>query len=417
MLRLNILILSLCLCLVSACQTPQAPSTFASKPRSETPRLILVSIDGFRPDYLERGVTPNLKSLAKDGAVGAMRPSFPSLTFPNHYTLVTGLRPDHHGIVGNTMRDPKKPDTVFRMSNREAVRDGFWWDEAKPFWVSMREQNQIVATLFWPGSEAEIRGQRPNYWLPFDEKMPHETRVNLVLNWIDLPVNERPQAMTLYYSDVDTAGHDFGPDSPEVNEALKAVDVSIGQLIEGLKARGLMGKVNLLIVSDHGMSKHDPSKFIKVADLLPEGSADITGGQTAGFTPRPGREAEVDKALLKPHDHMQCWRKENIPIRFHFGKNPRIAPIVCLVEQGGFIIASSNTNWMPKPNGGSHGYDPYLPEMEAIFIAHGPDIKPGIRLNTFEMVDVYPLLMHLLSLPPEANDGRLRPLVKALKQP
>ncbi|HTN39967.1 MAG TPA: ectonucleotide pyrophosphatase/phosphodiesterase, partial [Asticcacaulis sp.] len=239
-----------------------------------SPRLILISIDGFRADYLKAGITPNLQALADGGASAAMRPSFPSLTFPNHYTLVTGLRPDHHGIVNNTMRDPQKPDVTFKLSNREAVADEFWWDDAKPLWVTAQAQGVKVATLFWPGSEAVNHGVRPTYWLPYDEAMPDDARVRQVLDWIDLPAAERPGAITLYYSQVDHQGHDFGPGSPEVDTALREVDASIGQLVEGLKTRGLYGKVNIIVVADHGMAKHRPERFIRLVDLLPAGSYD-----------------------------------------------------------------------------------------------------------------------------------------------
>ncbi|ESQ76756.1 ectonucleotide pyrophosphatase/phosphodiesterase [Asticcacaulis sp. AC402] len=384
--------------------------------RAETPLLILVSIDGFRADYLDRGVTPNLKRLADTGATGPMRPSFPSLTFPNHYTLVTGLRPDKHGIVNNTMRDTAKPGVTFRMSNPDAVQDEFWWAGGKPVWISAEAQGMKAATLFWPGSEAPQGGVRPSYWLPFNDDMPHGDRITQVMSWIDLPAGQRPGFITLYFSDVDHAGHDFGPDAPEVDTAMAVVDASIGQLLDGLKARGLDGKVNIIIVSDHGMAKHRPETFIKLADLLPPDSADMMGGQVAGFNPKPGREAEVEAALLKPHDHMTCWRKADIPARFRYGHHSRVPAIICLADVGSFIVAPSKDGWMPKLQGGSHGYDPAAVEMQALFVANGPGIKPGVKLKTFDNVDVYSLEMELLDLRPEASDGRLGTFRPALRR-
>ncbi|ESQ92066.1 nucleotide diphosphatase [Asticcacaulis sp. AC460] len=383
--------------------------------RTETPLLILVSIDGFRADYLERGVTPNLKRLAETGASGPMRPSFPSLTYPNHYTLVTGLRPDHHGVVNNTMRDDGQPGVTFRMANRAAVEDAFWWAGGKPVWVSAEEQGMHAATLFWPGSEAPNHGVRPSYWFTYNEDLPLPERVSTILGWVDLPPEQRPGFMTLYYSDVDHAGHDFGPDSPEVDAALARVDASIGALLDGLKARGLEGKVHVIIVSDHGMAKHRPETFVKLADLLPPDSADMLGGQVAGFNPKPGHEAEVEAILLRPHDHMTCWRKAKMPVRFRYGRHPRVPKINCLADVGGYIVAPSGDGWMPKPEGGSHGYDPDAVEMRAIFIASGPGIKPGVKLKLFDNVDVYSLEMALLDLKPEASDGTLRTFRPALR--
>lgn len=395
-------------------------SACASLPDSqpvERNTFILVSIDGWRADYQARGLTPNLKYLADNGATGAMRPSFPSLTFPNHYTLVTGKRPDHHGIVGNTMRDPQRPGVTFKLSDREQVTDGFWWNDAVPFWVSAQQQGVRVATMFWPGSEAEIHGTRPTKYATFEDNLPPSTVVERGLAWLDAPEGERPQALTLYFSDVDHAGHDFGPDSPEVAASLQAVDDGIGHLIEGLKARGLWGKVNIVIVGDHGMTKHRPDSFIKVADLLPEGAATVMGGQVAGFIPNPGYEKTVEGALLKPHDHMQCWRKGDIPAKFHYGQHRRVPPIVCLAEPGSYVVTPSKDGWMPKPQGGSHGYDPYAPEMHTRLIAFGPDIRAGVTLDTFDNVDVYPLIMRLLRLKAERSDGRLADVRPALKQP
>ncbi|EGF90120.1 phosphodiesterase I/nucleotide pyrophosphatase beta [Asticcacaulis biprosthecium C19] len=383
--------------------------------RGEPPLLVLVSIDGFRADYLERGVTPNLNHLAQTGATGPMRPSFPSLTFPNHYTLVTGLRPDRHGVVNNTMRDEGRPGVTFKMSNKEAVTDAFWWAGGKPVWTSAEEQGVKAATLFWPGSEAPNSGRRPSYWLPFNDDMPLIERITQVMTWIDLPAAQRPGFITLYYSDLDHAGHDFGPDSHEVDSALATVDTSIGQLLDGLKARGLDGKVNIIIVADHGMAKHRPETFVKLAELLPPDSTDVLGGQVAGFTPKPGREAEVEAILLRPHDHMTCWRKADIPKRFRYGRHPRVPNINCLADVGGYIVAPSTNGWMPKPQGGSHGYDPEAIEMRALFIANGPDIKPGVVLEVFDNVDVYSLQMRLLGLKAQPGDGTVATFRRALR--
>jgi ectonucleotide pyrophosphatase/phosphodiesterase family member 5 len=407
--------LALLIGLTSACASldHSAPPVVATVQKPAP--LILISIDGFRADYLTRGVTPNLSALAAGGAQAAMRPSFPSLTFPNHYAMVTGLRPDRNGIVNNTMRDPRKPGVLFKMSNKEAVVDEFWWGEATPFWATAEKNGIKAATLFWPGSEAPNKGIRPSYYLPFDDKMPHEARVEQMLKWFDLPEDQRPGAFTLYYSDVDHQGHDFGPYAPETDAALTAVDASIGSLLAGLKARGLEGKVNIIIVADHGMAKHDPAKFIKLTDIVSPDDTDMLGGQVAGFDPKPGREKVVEAALLKPHDYMQCWRKSQIPARFHYGKNVRVPKIICLADVGGFLIAPSSDNWMPKPAGGSHGYDPAAPEMAALFIANGPGIKPGTQLKSFDNVDVYSLMMHLLNLKAEPHDGSFKPLKPALK--
>ena len=192
--------------------------------------LLLISIDGYRHDYIDRGFSPNLAALARDGVrARSMQPSFPSLTFPNHYTLVTGLRPDHHGIVHNTMDDPQLGH--FDLGDRRAVSDGRWWDEATPLWITADRHGLKTATMFWPGTEADIQGMHPDHWRPYDGDVTADQRVVQVLAWLDLPGDQRPGFLTLYFDAVDHAGHDYGPDSPQVDQALRDTDAGGGRLL------------------------------------------------------------------------------------------------------------------------------------------------------------------------------------------
>jgi len=392
------------LVLLAACAT-------APPARLERPLTVLVSIDGFRPDYLDRGVTPVLSSLAAGGARGAMRPSFPSKTFPNHYTLVTGLRPDRNGIVENNMEDPAIPGVTFRMSNAEAVRDARWWNQGEPIWVAAERAGIVSATMFWPGSEAPIRGVRPRLWRPFDQAVPPDARVDQVLTWLDLPPAERPHLVTLYFDDVDTAGHDFGPDSPEVNGAAARVDAALGRLQAGLKARGL--PANLVVVADHGMAQMTDERQVFMDDVLPKTAyRSLTGGAFMTIYPAKGHEAEVQRALLAPHARFECWKKADIPARFHYGRNPRVAPYFCLPQTGWRL---TTRDYRPsKPERGAHGFDPYGPEMAAVFVANGPAIRRGVVLPAFDNVSVYPLLARLVGVRPAPNDGDLRDVEAAL---
>lgn len=252
--------------------------------------VLLISIDGFRADYLERYAPPVLTRLARQGVrAEALIPAFPTLTFPNHYTMVTGLYPDHHGIVGNTMFDSTLGH--FSLSNREAIADGRWWADGEPLWVTAQRQGLRTATYFWPGSEAEIHGMRPTYWMPYDSRIPGEERVRQVLAWLDLPDSLRPHWITLYFSDVDHAGHEHGPDAPEVAEAVRKVDGYLQQLIEGLRARNLLDRVNLLIVSDHGMAATSAERVIFLDDFVSlEELHIVTWSPVLMLYPRPGRE-------------------------------------------------------------------------------------------------------------------------------
>jgi predicted AlkP superfamily pyrophosphatase or phosphodiesterase len=210
---------------------------------------------------------------------------------------------------------------------------------------------------------------------------------------------------------VDTAGHHFGPDSAEVNAAAATVDDAVGRLVDGLKARAIVA--NLVVVADHGMAATPDNQKIFYDDLLPkEAARTITMGAFLSLYPNPGHEDEVAKALLKSHARMQCWRKQDIPARYHYGANPRVPPYFCLPQTGWTV--TTHDYRAKSPERGGHGYDPYSPEMAAIFIAAGPAFRHGVTLPSFDNVDVYPLLARLIAVKPQANDGKLADLTDAL---
>lgn len=377
------------------------------------PPVIIISIDGFRADYLDRGLTPTLSALAQGGlSTHVMRPSFPSVTFPNHYAIITGLRPDRNGIVDNIMVDAARPGETFTM----ATKDRFWWDQAEPVWVSAERAGLPTATLFWPGSETDIRGIRPTRWLPFDHAMTSRARVDQLFAWLDDPKYPRPAFMTLYFDEVDTAGHLFGPDtSPGLATALSNVDAAVARLRDGLAARRLTN-VNLVIVADHGMAPIAPERIVWLDDLVDLSKVDvITQYTSSGLAPKAGVDGRALGPLVGKHDHAECWTKAQIPTRLHYGHNPRVPPIVCLAEPGWLLMTRAQATKRPPTSGGAHGYDPSDPSMAALFIANGPAFLPGKSLRPFDNVDVYPLLMHLLGLPASPSDGTLTPFKAGLR--
>lgn len=304
------------------------------------------------------------------------------------------------------MRDPALPGVTFKMANHDAVVDARWWNAGTPIWVSAERTGIRTATMFWPGSEAPIQGMRPSYWRDFDQKVTAEARVDQVLAWLDLPAASRPQLLTLYFDEVDTVGHHAGPDSGELNAAVAHTDAAIGRLTAGLKARNLAA--NLVIVADHGMAPMSPDRRIYADTLF--GKAQATTLATGPFMtvyPSRGHEAEMDRRLVgHPHAHMQCWRRGQFPARFHYGANPRVAPIFCLAATG-WEITTHEAVGAKASERGAHGYDPDAPEMAAVFIANGPDIRPGARPPVRDNVDVYPLVARLAGVRPEPGDGRV----------
>jgi len=384
-------------------------------PAEDPASVLLVSIDSFRPDYLDRGLTPHLARLAQEGVRARwMNPSYPSLTFPNHYTLVTGLRPDHHGIVHNTMRDSVLGE--FRNSDAKAVGDPRWWG-GEPLWVTAEKSGLRTATLFWTGSEAPINGTRPSDWLKYDDAMPMTQRVDQVVHWLARPARKRPRLTTLYFGTLDHTAHDFGPDSPQTDAALADVDAAIGRLLQELSARGLRDRLNLVIVSDHGMAPVPYSQSLNIDTLIdPTEATYVSVGEVIGFVPQPGHEASAEAKLLGRHEHYQCWRKHELPPRWQYGTHPRVPPIVCQMDVGWeAILPRKLAQRQPGTMRGSHGYDPADPTMRALFIAQGPAFRRGIELAPFDNVDVYPLLAKLIGVVSRPNDGDIAPLLPALK--
>jgi predicted AlkP superfamily pyrophosphatase or phosphodiesterase len=363
---------------------------------------ILISIDGMRPDYLDRGLTPNLAEFRKRGVAATMRPSFPSKTFPNHYTIVTGKRPDRNGIVGNAMIDPVRPGQMFSMGDPKQALDPFWWIEAEPVWITAEKAGLRTATMFWPGSEVAHGGIRPRDWMRFDQAIGNEQRVNTVLDWMRRPAAIRPRLVTMYFDTVDTAGHRFGPDrSAELDAAITEVDARIGDVVRGVEAMGV--RANFVITADHGMAATAEDRVIQLQDLIdPASYIAVETGPYAAIEPAAGTDDRVYQALLKPHDHMACHRKEALPAQLHYGKNPRVAAIICIAQNGWTILSGTP----PYPvKGGAHGYDPANPDMHAPFMAFGPAIKPTAGLPLFDNVDVYPLIAALTGFAPLPSDG------------
>lgn len=388
--------------------------------RERAPQLtILISMDGFRADYLDRGLTPNLKALADEGARGTMRPSFPSLTYPNHYTLVTGKRPDRNGVVGNVMEDAAIGGPQFTM-NAPTASDPRWWSQAKPFWWSVERQGKRAAAMFWPGSEVAIDGVRPSHWMKYDHGLPYEVRVDQVLAWLDRADGPPLAFTTLYFDAADTEGHHYGPDSPELNAALVELDRNIGRLVDGLKARGRFEATDIVIVADHGMAPLPAANRVVLDDLIDLTRIRlITKGAVTSFTPQPGQARAVEAAFLRKRPpHMTCWKKSAIPARFHYGRNARVPAIVCLSETGWYTTtraAQAKPGKWDGKDGGAHGFDPYDLRMRAVFVAHGPSFKPGVVLPVFDNVDVYPLLARITEVKPEKGDGSLRVVGQALR--
>jgi predicted AlkP superfamily pyrophosphatase or phosphodiesterase len=375
---------------ISVDHGPNTPQQMAK------PYVILVSLDGFRYDYAKKYHADHLLALSAQGASApeGMLPSYPSITFPNHYTIVTGLYPEHHGIVANSFYDPARKDT-YSYHDSKSVGDGTWYG-GTPLWVLAEQQGMRSASFFWVGSEADVQGVRPTYYLKFDGSFPNPKRVEQVLAWLHLPPEQRPHMITLYFSDTDTAGHRYGPDSPQVADAVHELDGEIGKLVDGIKESKL--PVDLIVLADHGMVE------VKGAPI----HLDEYGLNASSFAPiigptiYPKSDDDAQKAyeaLRGKSDKFVVYRRTQVPAYLHFDSNPREGDPVVVPTGPYFISATADPRGAEHPPAGMHGYDATrMPEMKAIFFAAGPDIRPGITLEPFENVNVYPLVAKILGL-------------------
>ena len=390
--------------LLAASLAACAPSPESSPPpQSRPPTIILVSIDGFRWDYLDRGVSPNLARLAREGVrARAMVPVFPSKTFPNHYSIVTGLYPAHHGIIGNTFTAPEL-GLQYSMHDRTAVRDARFYG-GEPIWVTAERQGQRTAPFFWPGSEAAIEGVRATYSTAYDPELPDSVRASRVLAWLDEPRARRPTFITMYMSGVDNAGHRYGPDSPETRAAIAHADSAIGILVAGLTRRRLADSVNVIVVSDHGMAATSPDSVIRLGDYIPRSWIDVDNlSPTLMAWPHAGLEDSMYDRLRRA-PHLTVYRKASLPPRYHLEGSPRVPPVVAIADAGWTIRWQSETSWNTN---GDHGYDDSLPDMGALFIARGPAFRQGVVVPAFRNIHVYELMAAVLRLKPAPNDGSL----------
>lgn len=377
------------------------------------PTVILLSLDGFRWDYLDKYQPPTLKKLAINGVRAKwMIPSFPTKTFPNHYAIATGLYPSNNGIVENNVYDFGE---VFTMSKREEVANPRWW-LGEPIWVTAQKQSQIAASYFFVGTETKIKDEQPAMWRRYNGDVPNIMRVDKILSYLDLPVEKRPTMLSFYFSETDDVGHEFGPDSEETKYAVWEVDGYIKRLMDGLKARKIDKRVNIIIVSDHGMANY----FMKNVTYLDDHfNFDLTErilwtNEIIQIFPKQGKTDEI-YSKIKNLPHVNCWKKDDIPTRLNYQSSHRIAPIVCSTEIGWITTSHKRYNdWvddmdekeLSRPRG-AHGYDNKYQEMQATFIAHGGAFKKGLIVEPFENVEVYNVMCKILGLKPAPNDGKI----------
>ncbi|HEX7493226.1 MAG TPA: ectonucleotide pyrophosphatase/phosphodiesterase, partial [Bacteroidales bacterium] len=348
--------------------------------------VLLVSLDGFRWDYSKLYSTPNLNKLAKDGVnAERMYSSFPTVTFPNHYSIATGLYPDHHGLINNSFPAPDL-GLFYRMGDRNAVENPAFYG-GEPVWVTAEKQGVKSASFFWVGSEAPVEGIQPAYWKKYDETVTYEARIDTVIKWLGYPISKRPELVTLYFDEPDATSHIFGPVSPQTGKIVERLDSLIGVLRTKLSKLPEAKRINLILLSDHGMSAVSPDRYINIKSIVPNRMiASISGGNPVYLiNPSEGKKDSV-LYLLNKAKGLKAWSKSELPPKWHYGTNPRIPEIVIVADSSWSIGTRTDGS---SVRGGAHGYDNSNSDMFSIFYAAGPSLKKNYKFKELNNVDIY----------------------------
>lgn len=380
--------------------------SFNGPEHADKPYVVLVSIDGFGHDFGDKTDTPALDELAATGIrARSLVPVYPTLTFPNHYSIATGLYPADHGLAANHF-PAADGGSWYRMYDREAVRDGRWYG-GDPLWVVAEKNDMVAAAFFFVGTEADIQGIRPTYWYPYDGSVPGETRVDQVLEWLALPAPGRPHLVTLYFDDVDLAAHRTGPDSAETRAAVRRVDSYLRRLLDGLDRLPIGERVHVIVVSDHGqlatteeVRPYVLSEHLDLAGLtLHDGSSYLNIWLDS---PDPARAAAIRDRVNARWHHGRAWLRDESPPHWRVPADPRFADIVLMAEPGSTVV--SRPERIAKIKAGNHGWDPSVPAMHGIFLARGPGLPRGVGIGERHVTEIYPLVTAILGLPDARGD-------------
>lgn len=382
------------------------------------PYTILISFDGFRWDYPNRGITPTFEMIAENGVSAlSLQPSFPSKTFPNHYSIVTGLYPQNHGLISNNIYDAIY-DEYFSLGNRSAVENSRWY-KGEAIWETARKQGLITASYFWPGSEIDIEYRRPNYFHYYEHSRPYLDRINGIIQWLSLPYSERPRFITVYFDAADTDGHKYGPESIGINSTIQSLDSLLNKLIINLKEINLFDSTNIILVSDHGMTEVSAERIINLDELLDGLSyKTLDDGPFMFLYPEAKDRPSIYFKLKENDENYKVYCKDELPGQYHFSGSHLLSDIIIIAEPGWLIVNNKTVkSYSSQSKGGNHGYDNYFLDMHGIFYAVGPSFKKGYKTGTVRNIDIYPLLCKILNIKPKQNiDGKLERIQAVLKE-
>lgn len=365
--------------------------------------LVVLSLDAFRWDYSQLYSTPNLDSLARIGTKAeSLIPSFPTKTFPNHYSIATGLYPNHHGIINNIFYH-KELDQIYRPGNRKTVENPAFYN-GEPMWVTAEKNGIMSASYYFVGSETPIKQIQPVIWKKYDASIPFSSRADSVISWLQRPDSIRPHFITFYSEEPDATSHTHGPKSTETKETVERLDSLIGDFCRKKNQLPIVDSINFIILSDHGMGPISNDKAVILSSLLPESWCKTCLGSNPFFLIEPN-DLYRDSVFqtLSAQEGIFVWKKAEVPAEYHYGSNPNISEFVVCAKPEWSVYADIEE----AVNGGTHGYAPDFTDMNAIFYGSGPDFKKGFTHRPFKNVELYNLICKLLDIEPAPNDGNL----------
>nr|XP_017530978.2 ectonucleotide pyrophosphatase/phosphodiesterase family member 7-like [Manis javanica] len=375
-------------------------------------KLLLISFDGFRWDYDQDVDTPNMDRLALQGVKAKyLTPPFVTMTSPSHFTTISGRWIEDHGVIHNMMFNT---ETNLKHSFKTTQNKTEWWDNGVlPLWITAQRQGRKTASFHYPGGGAKYKGEAvqrslvESYTHPNSNETEWRENIDIVMNWF---TKEDFDFVTLYYGEPDNVGHQFGPETENRRMIIQQIDRTIGYLVETIERYSLTEHLNVIITSDHGMTtvKKKPNvteilltNYIKFRDMIKFHIVDYGG--FGMLLPKPGQEEAVYQVLKNAHPHLNVYKKEEFPERFHFAKHQRVLPIVMYADSGYNI----NGQLIIYFNKGDHGFDNVYMDMKTIFRAFGPDFKKNHLTEPFDSIHIYPLMCKLLGITPEPHNGSL----------
>ncbi len=379
-------------------------STQQVTPPSEQKHVIILSMDGFRWDYTQNADTPTLDSLRRVGSYAQMLPVFPANTFPSHYSMATGLHPDHHGVTNNAFYDQEKGKILSVFDAEDCKTEGFWGGE--PIWNTVEKQGGIAHIYMWPGSEYKINGRQATIWTPYDHNLDYYKRADKVVASMSLPADKAPNLVMWYMPEPDGVGHKHGPNSPEVIEYVEHIDQVLAYFFEKMRATPYFDQTDFIVTADHGMTQLAPERYINMYSTVNKSKLKYyVSGTPFGFEVEEDYANEL-VADLNKLGHLTAYRTDVMPEKFHYGSHPtRVTNVIALPDAGWKLAYSKEDGYLP--NGGSHGYSPFDSDMQVVFYAAGPSFKAGYTQSSFQNQNIYLMICTLLGIEPAKNDGNI----------